>query len=106
MVGEWHKAPFEKLLIEPVRNGIYKTKGFHGRGAKIVNMGELFALKAILSSPVVRLRLKALGSAASYSSWTKRLPSSRPSFGLAQTRKRRTLCTSTTFLTLQAGFTR
>ncbi len=36
-------APFERLLSEPVRNGIYKSKDFHGRGAKIVNMGELFA---------------------------------------------------------------
>ena len=41
MAGEWPEARFEQLLTEPVRNGIYKKKGFHGRGAKIVNMGEL-----------------------------------------------------------------
>lgn len=35
--------PFESLLSIPLRNGIYKKKEFHGRGAKIVNMGELFA---------------------------------------------------------------
>jgi len=57
MVGEWHKAPFEKLLIEPVRNGIYKTKGFHGRGAKIVNMGELFAHPRLRAVPMKRVEL-------------------------------------------------
>ena len=40
---EWREAPFAQLLVEPVRNGIYKRKEFHGRGVKVVNMGELFA---------------------------------------------------------------
>lgn len=39
----WPLVPFETLFSEPVRNGIYKQKEFHGRGCKIVNMGELFA---------------------------------------------------------------
>jgi len=39
----WHWLPFEKLFSEPLRNGIYKQKEFHGRGCKIINMGELFA---------------------------------------------------------------
>ena len=42
-MSEWGNAVFGDLLTEPVRNGIYKQKEFHGRGAKIVNMGELFA---------------------------------------------------------------
>ena len=37
------EVQFEQLLAEPVRNGIYKKKEFHGRGVKVVNMGELFA---------------------------------------------------------------
>ena len=37
------EAPFAELLAEPLRNGIYKKKEFHGSGVKIVNMGELFA---------------------------------------------------------------
>lgn len=41
-MSEWPQVPFASLLREPVRNGIYKPKKFHGRGAKIVNMGELF----------------------------------------------------------------
>ena len=41
--ANWASLPFSELLLEPLRNGIYKTKEFHGRGAKIVNMGELFA---------------------------------------------------------------
>ena len=43
MTIEWREIPFAQLLAEPVRNGIYKRKEFHGRGVKIVNMGELFA---------------------------------------------------------------
>ena len=43
MKGEWCELPFAQLLAEPVRNGIYKKKEFHGRGVKVVNMGELFA---------------------------------------------------------------
>ena len=41
--GEWREVPFTQLLEEPVRNGVYKKKEYHGRGVKIVNMGELFA---------------------------------------------------------------
>ena len=57
MAGEWEAVPFERLLVEPVRNGIYKTKGFHGRGAKIVNMGELFAHPRLRSVPMKRVEL-------------------------------------------------
>ena len=38
----WKWLPFESLLSEPLRNGIYKKKEFHGRGTPIINMGELF----------------------------------------------------------------
>ncbi len=38
----WKWLPFESLLAEPLRNGIYKKKEFHGRGTPIINMGELF----------------------------------------------------------------
>ena len=57
MAGDWKKTPFEQLLIEPVRNGIYKTKDFHGRGAKIVNMGELFAHPRLCAVPMKRVEL-------------------------------------------------
>ncbi len=39
----WPLVSFGDLFSEPLRNGIYKQKEFHGRGCKIVNMGELFA---------------------------------------------------------------
>ncbi len=42
-MGEWNEYTFRELLESSVRNGIYKKKEFHGRGCKIVNMGELFA---------------------------------------------------------------
>ena len=57
MAGEWQAIPFERLLAEPVRNGIYKPKGFHGRGAKIVNMGELFAHPRLRAVPMKRVEL-------------------------------------------------
>lgn len=41
---------FKELLSEPLRNGIYKKKEFHGSGSKIVNMGELFAYPRLKSN--------------------------------------------------------
>lgn len=57
MAGERASVRFDRLLIEPVRNGIYKRKEFHGRGAKIVNMGELFAFPRLCAVPMKRVEL-------------------------------------------------
>ena len=43
MAVEWQEVQFARLLSHPIRSGIYKRKEFHGRGIKLVNMGELFA---------------------------------------------------------------
>ena len=51
------ESPFAHLLIGPVRNGIYKKKEFHGRGAKIVNMGELFANPRLRAVDMRRVEL-------------------------------------------------
>ena len=59
VANEWRKSPFEALLAEPVRNGIYKKKEFHGRGAKIVNMGELFAHPRLRAVAMKRVELNA-----------------------------------------------
>lgn len=56
-MADWDRKPFAALLKEPVRNGIYKTKEFHGRGCKIVNMGELFAHSRMYSVPMKRVDL-------------------------------------------------
>jgi len=52
-----HKAiRFGDLLAsEGTRNGIYKSKEFHGRGAKIVNMGELFAFPRLFNIEMKRV---------------------------------------------------
>jgi len=42
MYNGFQKCSFGELLKEKVKNGIYKSKTFHGSGLKIVNMGELF----------------------------------------------------------------
>ncbi|MGH8479358.1 MAG: restriction endonuclease subunit S [Gammaproteobacteria bacterium] len=57
MEDKWDAVPFEQLLTEPVRNGVYKPKAFHGRGAKIVNMGELFAHPRLRAVPMKRVEL-------------------------------------------------
>jgi type I restriction enzyme S subunit len=41
--AHWRAVEFGSVLDGGTRNGIYKQKEFHGRGAKMVNMGELFA---------------------------------------------------------------
>lgn len=56
---EWQHLPFRQLLAEPVRNGIYKPKEFHGSGAKIVNMGELFAHSRLYNVPMKRVELSS-----------------------------------------------
>ena len=43
MESKWQEISFGNCLIGKVRNGIYKSKEFHGEGKKIVNMGELFS---------------------------------------------------------------
>jgi type I restriction enzyme S subunit len=43
------------LTSEGTRNGIYKSKEFHGRGAKIVNMGELFAFPRLFNVEMKRV---------------------------------------------------
>ncbi len=57
MPADWHATPFRQLLAEPLRNGIYKPKEFHGHGAKIVNMGELFAHPRLRAVPMKRVEL-------------------------------------------------
>jgi type I restriction enzyme, S subunit len=57
MSDEWPLKPFGALLSEPVRNGIYKQKSFHGSGVKIVNMGELFNFDFIRAQSMKRLEL-------------------------------------------------
>lgn len=59
MENEIALVPLEELLSEPVRNGIYKTKEFHGSGAKVVNMGELFSNPRLYDIPMKRLQLNA-----------------------------------------------
>ncbi len=59
MGSEWVEHKFEDLLSEPVRNGIYKKKEFHGRGVKIVNMGELFRYPRLYDIDMKRVELSS-----------------------------------------------
>ena len=62
-VDEWRETPFAQLLIDPVRNGIYKKKEHHGSGFKVVNMGELFAYPRLRAVPMKRVELSKSESA-------------------------------------------
>jgi len=53
----WEVVEFGSILDGGTRNGIYKKKEFHGRGDKIVNMGELFAFSRLFSVPMKRVEL-------------------------------------------------
>ena len=53
----WGSGKFASVLNGGTRNGIYKPKSFHGRGAKIVNMGELFANPRLFAIPMKRIEL-------------------------------------------------
>ena len=57
MIAEWRTAEFGRVLAGGTRNGIYKKKDFHGTGARIVNMGELFAHPRLYDIPMKRVRL-------------------------------------------------
>ena len=57
MGSEWREFRFEELLEIPLRNGIYKKKEFHGRGSRIVNMGELFAYPRLFDVTMKRVEL-------------------------------------------------
>ncbi|MCA9999414.1 MAG: restriction endonuclease subunit S [Anaerolineales bacterium] len=53
----WPTTTFGSLYEEPSRNGIYKSKEFHGTGTRMVNMGELFAFPFISNQEMKRLTL-------------------------------------------------
>ena len=53
----WSIVEFGTLLDGSARNGVYKPKEFHGRGAKIINMGELFAHPRLRAIPMRRVEL-------------------------------------------------
>lgn len=56
---EFEEVTFERLFSEPLRNGIYKAKEFHGRGTPILNMGDLFAFDHIRTAPTATLEVTA-----------------------------------------------
>jgi type I restriction enzyme, S subunit len=51
------QVQFKDLLAEPVRNGVYKPREFHGLGVRLVNMKELFAFDTLSDQPDSRIEL-------------------------------------------------
>lgn len=77
------RCPFHEILIlsEPLRNGVYKPKEFHGRGTKVVNMKELFAHERIDDQPDLRVELTG-GEVAKFQLYPQDLLFARRSFVL------------------------
>ncbi len=57
MPSEWREVEFGSLLDGGTRNGIYKSAEHHGSGAKVVNMGELFANPRLGDVKMKRIRV-------------------------------------------------
>ena len=55
--AQWRIVRFGDALEGGTRNGVYKGQEFHGTGAKVVNMGELFANPRLRSVPMKRVQL-------------------------------------------------
>jgi len=55
--SSWRIVSFGSVLLGGTRNGIYKPKQHHGSGAKIVNMGELFAHRRLHAVAMKRLQV-------------------------------------------------
>ncbi len=55
--ADWQYAPFQSVLSQPLRNGIYKSKEHHGRGTRVVNMGEVFAFDKLPNIEMSRIEL-------------------------------------------------
>ena len=53
----WETVPFSNIYSIPSRNGLYKSKDFHGSGCKVVNMGELFGFDFISAQTMKRIEL-------------------------------------------------
>ncbi len=53
----WSSTEFQNLFQVPSRNGVYKTKEYHGSGAKVINMGELFAYDRIGAQSMERVQM-------------------------------------------------
>ncbi|WP_024497909.1 hypothetical protein, partial [Gordonia amicalis] len=51
------RVQFKYLLAEPVRNGVYKPKEYHGSGIRLVNMKELFAFDMLSDQANSRIEL-------------------------------------------------
>lgn len=50
---------FQEICSETPRNGIYKSKEYHGRGTPMLNMGEMFAYGFIYNPPMAKIELTA-----------------------------------------------
>ena len=55
MNSAWEIKRISEIAEIPVRNGISKSKKFHGKGLKVVNMKELFGYDRIGDVEMLRV---------------------------------------------------
>jgi type I restriction enzyme S subunit len=54
---DWELVPFEKIYLEPPRNGLSRPQNVRGLGYKMINMGELFAYSQISNQDMERVEM-------------------------------------------------
>jgi type I restriction enzyme, S subunit len=54
---DWDYLPLGEVLSESTRNGIYKSTEYHGRGIRVVNMGEIFSFDRLPNIEMSRIEL-------------------------------------------------
>ena len=54
---DWNYLPLGEVLSESTRNGIYKSTEYHGRGIRVVNMGEIFSFDRLPNIEMSRIEL-------------------------------------------------
>jgi len=57
--NDWSQVVFGLLYAVPSRNGVYKAPSFHGKGCRLVNMGEMFGYDFISDQEMNRVALTA-----------------------------------------------
>jgi len=55
--NKFETIEFQEICSEKPRNGLYKSKEYHGRGTNMINMGEMFAYGLMYNPPMAKIEL-------------------------------------------------
>ncbi|MBS3087280.1 restriction endonuclease subunit S [Candidatus Pacearchaeota archaeon] len=55
--NDFENVEFQEICSEKPRNGLYKSKEYHGRGTHMINMGEMFAYGFMYNPSMAKIEL-------------------------------------------------